>query len=157
MKTYSAEEASVKLNISKRAVQKRCKKDNIRKKDNKYLITDLILERWAKEIESNEPQTNQISELRIIGTLKEKIKELEAEIEQCKKVLDKTNKHAGVMEFFFISSQHRRDIKNNSFKLKTEAEKVEFLKEHKSFWMKAAKGSSDTLKTEMGMNETENK
>ena len=58
MKTYSAEEASVKLNISKRAIQKRCKKDNIRKKDNKYEITDLILERWAKEIESNEPQTN---------------------------------------------------------------------------------------------------
>ena len=152
MKTYSAEEASVKLNISKRAVQKRCKKDNIRKKDNKYEITDLILERWAKEIKSNEPQTNQFSELHIIGTLNDKIKELETEIEQCKKVLDKTNKHVGVMEFFFASSQHRREIKNNSFKLKTEAEKVEFLKEHKSFWMKAAKSSSDTLKTEMGMN-----
>jgi len=55
MITYSALEASVKLKISKRAVQKRCKKDNIRKKDNKYLITDLVLNKWAKEIKSNEP------------------------------------------------------------------------------------------------------
>ena len=55
MNTYSALEASVKLNISKRAVQKRCKKDNIRKIDNKYLITDLILDRWAKEIKSSVP------------------------------------------------------------------------------------------------------
>ena len=55
MNTYSALEASIKLNISKRAVQKRCKKDNIRKKDNKYLITDLVLEGWAKEIQNNEP------------------------------------------------------------------------------------------------------
>ena len=55
MNTYSALEASVKLNISKRAVQKRCKKDNIRKIDNKYSITDLILDRWAKEIKSSVP------------------------------------------------------------------------------------------------------
>jgi hypothetical protein len=55
MNTYSALEASVKLNISKRAVQKRCKKDNIRKKDNKYLITDLVIDGWAKEIESSVP------------------------------------------------------------------------------------------------------
>ena len=53
MKTYSAEEASVKLNISKRAVQKRCKKDNIRKKDNKYLITDLIIADWKQKEEAN--------------------------------------------------------------------------------------------------------
>jgi hypothetical protein len=55
MNTYSPLEASIKLNISKRAVQKRCKKDNIRKIDNKYSITDLILERWAKEIKSSVP------------------------------------------------------------------------------------------------------
>ena len=55
MNTYSPLEASIKLNISKRAVQKRCKKDNVRKKDNKYEITDLILERWAKEIKSSVP------------------------------------------------------------------------------------------------------
>lgn len=55
MNTYSPLEASIKLNISKRAVQKRCKKDNVRKKDNKYLITDLILDKWAKEIKSSVP------------------------------------------------------------------------------------------------------
>jgi hypothetical protein len=55
MNTYSPLEASIKLNISKRAVQKRCKKDNVRKKDNKYEITDLILDRWAKEIKSSVP------------------------------------------------------------------------------------------------------
>tara|TARA_R110000737_G_C14303834_1_gene436532 strand:+ start:119 stop:577 length:459 start_codon:yes stop_codon:yes gene_type:complete len=151
MNTYSVLEASEKLGISTRAVQKRCKNNEVRKKDNKYLITDLLLEKWAEEIESNEPQTNQLNELRNIGSLKEKIKELEAEIEQSKKALDKINKHAIVMESFFISSQHRREIKNNSFKLKTEDEKKEFLKEHKSFWMRIAKSSSDTLKTEMGM------
>ena len=53
MNTYSALEASVKLNISKRAVQKRCKKDNIRKKDNKYLITDLIIADWKQKEEAN--------------------------------------------------------------------------------------------------------
>ena len=151
MNTYSVLEASEKLGISTRAVQKRCKNNEVRKKDNKYLITDLLLEKWAEEIESNEPQTNQLNELRNIGSLKEKIKELETEIEQSKKALDKINKHAIVMESFFISSQHRREIKNNSFKLKTEDEKKEFLKEHKSFWMRIAKSSSDTLKTEMGM------
>jgi hypothetical protein len=151
MNTYSVLEASEKLGISTRAVQKRCKNNEVRKLNNKYLITDLLIEKWAKEIESNEPQTNQISELRIIGTLKDKIKELETEIEQSKKALDKINKHAMVMESFFIRSKHRSEIKNNSFKLKTEDEKKEFLKEHKSFWMRIAKSSSDTLKTEMGM------
>jgi len=77
MNTYSALEASVKLNISKRAVQKRCKKDNIRKKDNKYLITDLVIEGWAKEIESNEPVRDPSNS----GT-QELIKEQEALLEK---------------------------------------------------------------------------
>ena len=58
MSTYSVLEASEKLGISTRAVQKRCKKDVVRKKQNKYLITDLLLEKWREEIQSNEP-TNQ--------------------------------------------------------------------------------------------------
>jgi hypothetical protein len=62
MNTYSVLEASEKLGVSSRAVQKRCKKDVVRKKDNKYLITDLLLEKWSKEIQSNEPQTNQTNE-----------------------------------------------------------------------------------------------
>jgi len=54
MSTYLVLEASEKLGISTRAVQKRCKKDVVRKKQNKYLITDLLLEKWREEIQSNE-------------------------------------------------------------------------------------------------------
>ena len=59
---YSVKETALKLEVSTRAVQKRCKRDNIRKKDNKYLITDEHVEKWRLEIESNEPQTNQTNE-----------------------------------------------------------------------------------------------
>ena len=44
---YSVSQAAKKLGLSKRAVQIRCKKDNIMKKDNKYLITDLLLDKMA--------------------------------------------------------------------------------------------------------------
>jgi hypothetical protein len=55
MVTYSVSEAAHKLGISNRAVQKRCKKEEVRKKDNKYLITDLLLKKWNEEINSNVP------------------------------------------------------------------------------------------------------
>jgi len=51
MKTYSVNEASEILGIKPRAVQHRCKRDNIRKKSNKYLITDEIIALW-KELEA---------------------------------------------------------------------------------------------------------
>lgn len=51
---YSVLEASEKLGISVRAVQKRCKKDDLRKKNNRYVITDAIIEKWQeKAIETN--------------------------------------------------------------------------------------------------------
>ena len=53
MVTYSVSEAADKLGISNRAVQKRCKKEEVRKKDNKYLITDLLLKKWNEEINLN--------------------------------------------------------------------------------------------------------
>ena len=53
IKTYSTKEASKILGIKERAVQTRCKKDNIRKKDNKYLITDLIIADWKQKEEAN--------------------------------------------------------------------------------------------------------
>ena len=59
---YSVTETAIKLEVSTRAVQKRCKRDNVRKKDNKYLITDEHIEKWLLEIKSNEPQTNQTNE-----------------------------------------------------------------------------------------------
>jgi hypothetical protein len=54
MTTYSVLEASKKLGISTRAVQNRCKKEDIRKKNNKYLITDSLIKKWFKEIASKE-------------------------------------------------------------------------------------------------------
>ncbi len=54
MKTYSTKEAAEIVGIKERAVQYRCKRDNIRKKDNKYLITDEIISLWiTKEEEAN--------------------------------------------------------------------------------------------------------
>ena len=53
MKTYSVKEASDILGIKPRAVQHRCKRDNIRKKSNKYLITDEIIALW-KELKATQ-------------------------------------------------------------------------------------------------------
>ena len=61
MNTYSVLEASEKLGVSTRAVQKRCKNAVVRKKDNKYLITDLLLEKWNEEIQSNEPPSEPLN------------------------------------------------------------------------------------------------
>jgi len=90
---YSVIESAFKLQISTRAVQKRCKRDDVRKKDNKYLITDELIEKWMFELKSNEPQTNQTNEPTLevrrnnqldieIESLKERILELEAELKQ---------------------------------------------------------------------------
>lgn len=59
IKTYSTKETAEILGIKERAVQTRCKKDNIRKKNNKYLITDLIISNWKQKKETNatQPQT----------------------------------------------------------------------------------------------------
>lgn len=62
MQTYSVKEASKKLGISTRAVQKRCVKDNIRKKSNQYLIQNEHLQKWFAEIEEKE-RTNEPKEL----------------------------------------------------------------------------------------------
>ena len=53
IKTYSTKETAEILGIKERAVQTRCKKDNIRKKNNKYLITDLIIANWKQKEETN--------------------------------------------------------------------------------------------------------
>ena len=84
MTTYSVLDASKKLGISTRAVQKRCKKDNIRKKDNKYLITDLVLEKWSSEIQSNEPTSEPLNSgtQELIKKYKEDIKTYEVLLEK---------------------------------------------------------------------------
>lgn len=96
MVTYSVLEASELLKISARAVQKRCKSEDVRKKDNKYLITDEIIEKWKTKIKSNEPQTNQTNEpikevrrneLNLIKSLEEQIVVLQYEKEELKEEL----------------------------------------------------------------------
>jgi len=52
--TYSTKEASEIIGIKERAIQTRCKLDNVRKKNNKYLITDSLIALWKqKEDEAN--------------------------------------------------------------------------------------------------------
>ena len=87
MNTYSVLEASEKLSISIRAVQKRCKKEVVRKKDNKYLITDLLLEKWSSEIQSNEPTNEPLNSgtqelIKRIELQETYIKDLEEELEE---------------------------------------------------------------------------
>ena len=48
MNTYSVKETAKLLGIKERAVQTRCKKENVRKKDNRYLITDEIIAEWRQ-------------------------------------------------------------------------------------------------------------
>lgn len=85
MQTYSVKEASEKLGISTRAIQKRCLKSKVRKGNNKYLITDEHIERWYAEINSNEP-TNEHSQSSSQNSL-EKIKALQDENNALKKEL----------------------------------------------------------------------
>ena len=88
---YSVKETALKLEVSTRAVQKRCKRDNIRKKDNKYLITDEHINKWTLEIQSNEPQTNQSNEpqktVRTNNQLDIEIEALKKEITELKEEL----------------------------------------------------------------------
>ena len=82
-KTYSTKETAEILGIKERAVQTRCKKDNIRKKDNKYLITELIISNWKQKEEVNaKPNANaNAKQLDIeIEALKKEITELKEEL-----------------------------------------------------------------------------
>ena len=59
METYSVKEAAEIVGISIRAVQKRCLRGKIRKKSNRYLITDKHINSWREERKANELKTNQ--------------------------------------------------------------------------------------------------
>ena len=60
MKIYTAIEAAAKTSISKRTIQYKCKRDNIRKKLNVYQITDEVLKKWIEE-DANSPRKSSIS------------------------------------------------------------------------------------------------
>jgi len=59
MKTYSVKEASELIGITERAVQLKCKKEKIRKKNNRYLITEEHITEWITN--TNEAQQNEVS------------------------------------------------------------------------------------------------
>jgi len=60
MKIYTAIEAAAKTSISKRTIQYKCKRDNIRKNLNVYQITDDVLKKWIEE-DANSPRKSSIS------------------------------------------------------------------------------------------------
>ena len=69
--SISVKEAAERLDISIRAVQHRCKRDKIRKKDNTYLIPLDTLETWRAEAEQEritkrQNEANERSEAEII-------------------------------------------------------------------------------------------
>lgn len=91
MKTYSTKEASEILGIKERAVQTRCKKERIRKKDNKYLITDDIIAQWKQTNAKRNANANNNQldlELEVLkvdnANLKNLVKELEMKIVELK-------------------------------------------------------------------------
>ena len=116
MKIYTVIEATVKTSISKRTIQYKCKRDNIRKKLNVYQITDKELNKWVEEdvnsprnraqlrTPNKEPKNkqdefirgleNQLKDLKaealfIKGKKDKRIKELEEELKNNVDILEK--------------------------------------------------------------------
>ena len=65
MKVYSVKEAAEIIGIKPRAVQFRCKRDSVRKKDNKYLITDLLITSWIDKKKKSTEISNAISNAKL--------------------------------------------------------------------------------------------
>ena len=88
MKIYSTKEAAVKLNVLPRAIQKKCKANDVRKKDNKYLITDELLKEWNVQTSSTKdkglrPNVQNIKELKQIDL---EVQSLQLEINELHKI-----------------------------------------------------------------------
>lgn len=80
---YSVTEASEKVGITIRAIQKRCKNEKIRKKSNRYLITDEHIDNWINERTENitKSQKYQFNEVvRLNETLKQEISDLKEQL-----------------------------------------------------------------------------
>jgi len=88
MKIYSTKEAAAKLNVLPRAIQKKCKANDIRKKDNKYLITDELLKEWNVQTSSTKdkgrrPNVQDAKELKQIDL---EVQSLQLEINELHKI-----------------------------------------------------------------------
>jgi len=103
MKTYSAKQAASILGISERAVQKKCKQLNIRKKSNRYLITDKLINEWNEPNdvfyeEFSKAEYEKLTE--VIGDypkLLESLQDHKHQIEYLKKSLDKAHQQMDVL------------------------------------------------------------
>jgi len=51
MEYFSVKEVAELLGVSERSIQRRCKKRNVRKKDNNYIIDTNLINAWKEEIE----------------------------------------------------------------------------------------------------------
>ena len=151
---YPIKDAVILTGIKHRTLTRKASKMGARVIDGRYLLTGkqvkLLIEKQQEKLVTLD-KIAKIDKKALDKLVKNEgnNEALKLEIKLLKAKLDKINKHVIVMESFFLSSKHRIEIKNNTFKLKNDAEKKEFLKEHMNFWMKAAKGSSETLKNEM--------
>ena len=82
MKVYSVKEAAEIVGIKQRTVQFRCKRDNIRKKDNKYLITDDLISLWLdKKEEQTQKQTQTQTQKNKIAHNNQNVAQLSEQIE----------------------------------------------------------------------------
>ena len=86
MKIYTAIEAAAKTSISKRTIQYKCKRDNIRKNLNVYQITDDVLKKWIEEDANNPRNARAIAHVpnndkqdKVIRGLENELKDLKAE------------------------------------------------------------------------------
>lgn len=164
MKTYNVTEASKELGISTRAVQKRCLKHDVRKKSNKYLITQQHIFEWREELKKNElekklvrKQTNQNNEVR---ELVREITDLKNENETLKAKLRKydiaPNERIEVFtnEEYNILEQRLREWHEQQQKLKHQEELFnveklslkDMLKHYKNQWKYQKKQSEKILK-----------
>ena len=164
MKTYNVTEASKELGISTRAVQKRCLKHDVRKKSNKYLITQQHIFEWREELKRNEfknelvrKQTNQNNEVRelvrTITDLKNENQTLKAELRKYE-IAPNEQIEVFTNEEYNILEQRLKEWHEQEQKLKHQEELFnveklslkDMLKHYKNQWKYQRKQSEKLLK-----------
>jgi len=164
MKTYNVTEASKELGISTRAVQKRCLKHDVRKKSNKYLITQQHIFEWREELKRNEfknelvrKQTNQNNEVRelvrTITDLKNENQTLKAELRKYE-IAPNERIEVFTNEEYNILEQRLKEWHEQEQKLKHQEELFnveklslkDMLKHYKNQWKYQRKQSEKLLK-----------
>ena len=94
-KIYSVKEASEKTNIPPRSISYYCKRDKVRKKSNKYQITQKILDEWVKDKPTNIEKFATLQEtcetlLKNNEALRKTIQSLRAENKELKELKEKS-------------------------------------------------------------------